>query len=511
MAATRRALLSVSDKTGLVELGVGLVENGFELIASGGTARTLREAGLAVISVSDVTGFPELLGGRVKTLHPAIHGGILAQRTEGHLAELDAEGLSPIDVVVCNLYPFVKTVADPNVTFEEAIEQIDIGGVTLLRAAAKNCAHVTIVCDPADYVETLAIIGSGDETETWRRRMAKKAFAQTAAYDVAISGWFAKETDIEDAPDALPARLSPIAERDLVLRYGENPHQEAALYAWTDRPLPFKKLQGKALSYNNLVDLDGAWAAIDAFTAPTVAIIKHTNPCGLAVGENLVEAFGRALESDPVSAFGSIIAVNRTVDVALLDAIGKLFVEVLAAPAFTEDALAWLARRKKNCRAVELTLGAEHGLQLRTIRGALLAQTYDDRDVTTDEWTVPTAKKPTEAQMADLALAWRAAKAVKSNAIIFVKGNATVGVGAGQMNRLESVQIAARQAGEKAHGAVLASDAFFPFADGIEAAAAAGIVAVAQPGGSIRDAEVIAAADRLGVAMVFTGVRHFKH
>ena len=242
MSAKRRALLSVSDKTGLTELGRGLVENGFELIASGGTARTLREAGLAVIAVSDVTGFPELLGGRVKTLHPAIHGGILAQRSDAHLAELDAQGLSPIDVVVCNLYPFVKTVADPDVTFEQAIEQIDIGGVTLLRAAAKNCAHVSIVCDPADYADTMAIIASGDETENWRRRLAKKAFAHTAAYDVAISAWFAKETDLEQAPEALPSRLSPIAERSLVLRYGENPHQEAALYEWTDRPLPFKKL-----------------------------------------------------------------------------------------------------------------------------------------------------------------------------------------------------------------------------------------------------------------------------
>ncbi len=505
----RRCLLSVSDKTHLVDLGRRLVDHGFELVASGGTARALREVGLAVTAVADLTGSPELLGGRVKTLHPAVHGGILAERSPAHLAELEQQGIGPIEVVVCNLYPFADTVAREGAGFGEAIEQIDIGGVTLLRAAAKNCAHVTVLCDPADY--PLA----GLATPAERRRLAAKAFAHTHAYDAAISTWFAEQVEADQRsfggphPD-LPARLTVEAERSQVLRYGENPHQEAALYRLAGTQLPFTCLQGRALSYNNLVDLDGAWLAIDPFDEPTVAIIKHSNPCGLASGADVIEAFGKALASDPISAFGSIIAVNRPVDVPLLDAIGKLYVEVLAAPGFTPKALDWLKKRKKNCRAVQLDLAAPHAPQMRTIRGGVLVQSADTRDATPDAWTVATGAVDADT-MAELVFAWRAVKAIKSNAIVITADRATVGVGAGQMNRLESVRIAAAQAGEKAQGAVLASDAFFPFADGLEAAAASGVRAVVQPGGSIRDAEVIEAAERLGVALVLTGVRHFRH
>lgn len=502
---SRRALISVSDKTGLAELGRRLAERGFELVASGGTARALAAAGLSVVEVSDVTGYPELLGGRVKTLHPAVHGGILAARTPAHLAELEGQGIAPIEVVVCNLYPFAETVAQAGIGFADAIEQIDIGGVTLLRAAAKNCAHVTVLCDPDDY----GLAGEADGTQ--RRRLAAKAFAHTQGYDAAIAAWFAGQVDTEEAPAALPARLTLSAERVEVLRYGENPHQSAALYRPAGAALPFECLQGKALSYNNLVDLDGAWAAIDGFQEPAVAIVKHSNPCGLAVGRDPVEAFHKALASDPISAFGSIIAVNRPVEVGLLDAIGKLYVEVIAAPGFSDDARAWLARRKKSCRAVRLDLRAPHGPRVLGVRGGLLVQTPDTLDARPEAWRPVTDVEVDRATLDELVFAWRAVKAVKSNAIVIARDGATVGVGAGQMNRLESVRIAAAQAGQKARGAVLASDAFFPFADGIEAAAAAGVRAVVQPGGSMRDDEVVEAAGRLGLAMVFTGVRHFRH
>jgi phosphoribosylaminoimidazolecarboxamide formyltransferase/IMP cyclohydrolase len=510
MTTLRRALISLSDKTGLVEFGQALAHAGVEIIASGGTARMLLNADVPVKSVSDMTGFPEILGGRVKTLHPAVHGGILTRDTEADQAELAALNIGAIDLVVCNLYPFEKTVADPNVTLADAIEQIDIGGVTLLRAAAKNCARVTVVCDPQDYTGVLSAIEGGIESEH-RVQLAQKAFIHTAQYDAAISGWFADHTGQSGAHESLPARFGMAAEQVQVLRYGENPHQSAALYRWERGALPFEQLQGKALSYNNLVDLDGALDAVYPFEAPAVAIIKHTNPCGLAIGEDLCSAYKKALASDPISAFGSIIAVNRPVDLALLDAIGKLFVEVIAAPEFSEEALEWLARRKKNCRAVRISDMAPPAVQIRSSRGGLLLQTMDRKAADPSSWRCVTKAQPTDEQLADLEFAWTAAKAVKSNAIVIASDGATVGVGAGQMNRLESSKIAASLAGEKAKGAVLASDAFFPFADGLEAAAACGVSAVAQPGGSIRDDEVIAAADRLGIAMVFTGVRHFKH
>ena len=384
MTTIKRALLSVSDKTGLVELAQGLSERGVELVASGGTSRLLRESGLTVTSVADLTGYPELLGGRVKTLHPAVHGGILSRDSDADRAELAGHNLAPIDLVVCNLYPFEETVARPDVTFADAIEQIDIGGVTLLRAAAKNCSRVTILCDVADYPSMVEQIDQGIDAQ-WRVSMGRKAFAHTARYDAAISAWFADQDD-EQGHDALPARHAPAAERQQILRYGENPHQEAALYSWEGEALPFTKLQGKALSYNNLVDLDGALDAVQAFEEPAVAIIKHTNPCGLAVGEDLIDAYKKALASDPVSAFGSIIAVNRPVDIGLLDVIGKLFVEVIAAPSFSAEALEWLGKRKKNCRAVRIDDITAPQVQVRTIRGGLLLQTMDNRPATPEEW-----------------------------------------------------------------------------------------------------------------------------
>lgn len=496
-----RALLSVWDKTGLVELGTALRAHGVELVASGGTARALSDADLPVTTVADLTGFPHLLGGRVKTLHPAVHGGILARRTPEHLAELKAHGLGPIDIVVCNLYPFTQTIAQPDCSEADAIEQIDIGGVTLLRAAAKNFESVAVLSDPADYAGFVEQLSAGDVD---RRALAKKAFRQTAAYDAAIASWF---TD-----DALPAEIFVHGVRAQTLRYGENPHQVAALYRFADAKPAFEQLQGKALSFNNIWDLDAAWAMPHGFEKPAVAIIKHTNPCGLAVADDPVAAFLKALACDPISAFGSIIAVNRTVTAAFVDALGKLFVEVIAAPAFDDDALAMLARKKKNCRVMRgLTTHRARPIQVRSVADGLLVQTWDSGAVDEAEWRVVSKRAPTDAEWADLRFAWIAAQHVKSNAIVFGKDGATVGVGAGQMNRIDSVRLAAWRSGEKAQGASLASDAFFPFADGIEAAAEAGITAVIQPGGSIRDAQVIEAVDALGLAMVLTGRRHFRH
>jgi phosphoribosylaminoimidazolecarboxamide formyltransferase/IMP cyclohydrolase len=502
----KTALLSVSDKTGLVEFASALADKGVRLIASGGTAARLVDAGLTVASVSSLTGFPEILGGRVKTLHPVVHGGILATRSTTHLEELESHGIGPIDMVVCNLYPFAQTVADPNVTFEAAIEQIDIGGVTLLRAAAKNCAHVTVVCEPADYGTVLEGLDSFDEQG--RRVLALKAFRHTAAYDQAISTYMNSITGAEAGLADVTMQTNQLVS---TLRYGENPHQTAGVYLPDGAVLGFEVLQGKPMSYNNLIDLEGAWQAVSPFERPAVAIIKHTNPCGLAMADDLETAFARALKSDPISAFGSIIAVNRTVTESLLEKIGKLFVEVLAAPDFTEGALAWLAAKKKNCRATRMSKTVQQPMQYRSCLGIHLVQNADVEASIPSEWQVCTEKKPTDAEMMDLRFAWEVARNVKSNAIVMVKDEATVGVGAGQMNRLESVCLAAKQAGDESKGAVLASDAFFPFADGLEAAASSGVSAIIQPGGSIRDNEVIDAANRMGIAMVLTNRRHFKH
>ena len=506
----QRALLSVWDKTGLIELGQGLAALGYELVASGGTARALQAAGLEVTQVGAITGHPEILGGRVKTLHPAVHGGILARGTAEHLAELASHDIAPIGVVVCNLYPFEATVADPEVTELAAVEQIDIGGVTLLRAAAKNFERVAICCEPARYGELLEGLQAGTLDRETRRRYALAAFRHTARYDVAISGWL--EAQIA-GPDTLPEVVSVRATRERFLRYGENSHQRAAVYRIDGRPAAFEQVGGlKPLSYNNFVDLEAAWAMPAAFDRPAVAIIKHTNPSGLAVNDDLLVAFDRALACDPVSAFGSIIAMNRPVTADFVRRMGKLFVEVIAAPAFDDEALEILGRRKKNCRLMRWTGQAALPQRvLREISGGLLVMEADQKGVVEDEWTVVSARQPTAEELRDLRFAWTACKHVKSNAIVFCKDEATVGVGAGQMNRVDSVRIAAWRAGETAKGSVLASDAFFPFADGLQAAAEAGLTAVVQPGGSIRDEEVIEAANALGMAMVTTGTRHFLH
>lgn len=505
-----RALLSVSDKSGLVPFAHGLAALGMELVASGGTARVLREAGLDVTEVADVTGSPEILGGRVKTLHPAIHGGILARPTDADLAELDQHGIGAIDVVVCNLYPFRETVARPGVTEAEAIEQIDIGGVALLRAAAKSFARVAVVVDPGRYDEVLAGLRDGTLDSEGRRRLALDAFRHTAAYDAAIQGWLSGEVE---GDDALPPVLHLVAHREQVLRYGENSHQQGARYRLEGLPAAFEQVGGlKALSYNNLADLEAAWSMAAEFERPAVAIIKHMNPSGLAVADDLTSAFDRAFACDTVSAFGGILAANREIDAAFVHRLGKLFLEIIAAPSFTEEALATLAAKKKNCRVLRWT-GAcpAPSLQISALHGGLLVQTPDPKGVSHDGWQVVTDRAPTEAEARDLAFAEVACKHVKSNAIVLCKDEATVGVGAGQMNRVDSVRIASWRAGDRAKGSVLASDAFFPFPDGVEEAANAGVTAILQPGGSIRDDEVIEAANRLGLAMVTTGIRHFRH
>lgn len=504
-----RALLSVSDKTGLVEFARQLHSAGVQLVASGGTARQLAAAGLPVTAVEELTGFPEILDGRVKTLHPAIHGGILARRTTEHLDELARHHLAPIDLVVVNLYPFQRTVTQPGIELAEAIEQIDIGGVALLRAAAKNHEFVTVVCDPADYAPVATAFAAGGADATLRRKLALKAFRHTAGYDAAISAYLAEQSEGDDElPSVVRLDLFQIQRN----RYGENPHQQGGFYGYAGEQPPFEVLHGKEMSYNNWLDLDGAWQAAQDFPQPTVAIIKHGNPCGLASAPSLAAAYDNALASDPVSAFGGIIAVNRPFDEEIAGRLGDLFAEVVAAPAFTPEALE-LLRKKKNLRIVRWTGTPLRPLSVRSIFGGVLVQEVDrsQADMDPAAWRIVSRNQPTPEQLADLAFAWRVARHVKSNAIVYVRDQATVGVGAGQMSRVDSVMVAGHKAGERAQGAVMASDAFFPFADGIEAAAQHGIAAVVQPGGSMRDDEVIAAVDRLGLVMAFTGTRHFRH
>ena len=512
----QRALISVSDRTGLVPFAQKLHDAGVELIASGGTAAQLGDAGLRVTPTEALTGFPELLDGRVKTLHPAIHSGILARRTQEHLGELAQHGLLPIDLVIVNLYPFQQTVADPGVSLAAAVEQIDIGGVALLRAAAKNFESVAVVCEPADYDRVAqAISDSGLDADT-RQALALKAFRHTAAYDAAISNFLARQQPQEEPRsqdhDTLSAQIRLDLERVQVMRYGENPHQQGALYRFSNSSPAFEQLHGQEMSYNNWLDLDGSWQAAQNFDAPTVAIIKHSNPCGLASADTLACAYDNALASDPVSAFGSIISVNRPLDKATAERMAKLFVEIVAAPSYDEDALT-LLQRKKNLRILRASGTAPHPLSIRSVYGGALVQELDRShdDLDPANWRIVTQNRPNATQLADLAFAWRVCRHVKSNAIVYVKDRATVGVGAGQMSRVDSVMLAGHKAGEKARGAVMASDAFFPFADGIEAAAAHGIAAVVQPGGSIRDEEVIASCDRLGLVMALTGTRHFRH
>ena len=501
----KRSLLSVYDKTDLVDFARSLAQKGVQLVASGGTARVLSEAGLAVRAVSDLTGSPEILGGRVKTLHPAIHGGILSRRTPGDRDQLDRLGWSEIDLVAVNLYPFEQTAAKPEASLEEIIEQIDIGGVALLRAAAKNFSHVVVVCDPADYGPLLAEVEArGDVSPEMRRQLAVKAFARTAVYDAAIQRYMASGETL--LPETLLLGLRKLAD----LRYGENPHQRAALYAppGVAGPLGGQLLQGKPLSYNNLLDLDAAWRAASAFDRPTIAIIKHLGPCGIASAGRLADAFPPALAGDPVSAFGSVIAANRPFDGATARALGDLFVEAIAAPAFTPEAGEVLSTRK-GCRLIVVGPAISSEVEARSIRSGLLLQERDEGDDA--EWQVATRRAPTEAEWESLRFAWRAVAHVKSNAILLAQGEAAVGIGGGLPSRVDAVRLAAAKAGDRADGAVMASDAFFPFPDGVELAAQAGVTAVVQPGGSVRDAHVIKAADRLGLAMCFTGVRHFRH
>ncbi|GAB4454711.1 MAG: bifunctional phosphoribosylaminoimidazolecarboxamide formyltransferase/IMP cyclohydrolase [Anaerolineae bacterium] len=504
---SKRALLSVWDKTGLVDFARGLSAAGVELVASGGTATALQDAGLPVRTVEDLTGLPSVLGGRVKTLHPAIHGGILARDTGEDTATLAAQGWGAIDYVVVNLYPFEQTVAEPGVTHAAAIEQIDIGGVALIRAAAKNAARVTVLVSPEDYGAVLEeVCAHGETLPETRARLALKAFRRTAAYDAAIAAYLGAL-----APDggALPETLTVALPRAEALRYGENPHQQAALYAPAGvGPLGGTLLQGKALSYNNLLDLDAAWRCAADFDGTAVVIVKHLSPCGVAQADTVTEAFKLALASDPVSAFGGVIAARAPFDRDAAEALGDLFVEAIAAPGFTEGALEALARRK-NCRLLAMGDLPAPPFELRAVRGGVLAQTPDADQG--EAWRVVSQRAPTDAEMAALRFAWKAVAHVKSNAIVFALGRATVGIGGGLPSRVDAVKLAAAKAGARAQGAVMASDAFFPFADGIEAAVDAGVTAVVEPGGSVRDDEVIAAADRLGVALVFTGVRHFRH
>ncbi|MCR5870403.1 MULTISPECIES: bifunctional phosphoribosylaminoimidazolecarboxamide formyltransferase/IMP cyclohydrolase [unclassified Sphingomonas] len=517
----RRALLSVSDKTGIVELGQALAAKGVELVSTGGTSKVLREAGLEVRDISDLTGFPEMMDGRVKTLHPVVHGGLLAVRDDaGHMASASEHAIGMIDLVVVNLYPFAQTVAK-GASRDEIIENIDIGGPSMVRSAAKNHAFVAIVTDPADY----AVVATGETTLDDRKRFAAKAYALTAQYDSTIASWFAFADQGEKFPETLPL----VFKRGEELRYGENPHQSAALYLPAGPATPgiaqAEQLQGKELSYNNYNDADAALELVSEFRdgPPTVVIVKHANPCGVATAETLVDAYKAALACDSVSAFGGIIALNRPLDAETAKAITEIFTEVVVAPGASDEAKTIFAA-KKNLRLLicgELPNPTRPGLMLKTIAGGALVQSRDNGSVTQDALKVVTQRAPTDQELADCLFAWTVAKHVKSNAIVYAKDGSTAGVGAGQMNRLESARIAAwkaKDAAEKAGwsqprtiGSAVASDAFFPFADGLLAAVEAGATAVIQPGGSIRDDEVIAAADGAGLAMVFTGMRHFRH
>jgi phosphoribosylaminoimidazolecarboxamide formyltransferase/IMP cyclohydrolase len=504
--AMKRALISVSDKTGVVDFARGLTEAGFAIISSGGTAKALDEGGVAVHRVADLTGAPEILGGRVKTLHPTIHGGILAdRRKDAHVVELADHGIDPIDLVVVNLYPFEQTVARPEVTEDDAIENIDIGGPAMVRAAAKNWQSVAVVVTPDHYDIILdEIKDSGEVSLDTRRTLAVEAFRHTCAYDAAIVDYFGSD-------ETWPDRLVVSATKLMDLRYGENPHQEAAFYSTGEEQglAAAEQLHGKALSYNNLLDTNAAYELVSELDEFACAIIKHSNPCGVAVASSIDEAYVRAYECDTTSAFGGIIALNSLCTQSAADAIAKIFCEVVIAPSFEPGALEVLSA-KKNLRILQTPLFTSSDIEVRRVAGGLLLQTPDGPDDATGAKVV-TKAQPTEEQLADLRLAWTVVKHVKSNAIVLVRDGAAVGVGAGQMSRVESTQLAARRAGERAAGTVCASDAFFPFRDGLDAAVEAGAVAVIQPGGSVRDDEVIEAADEHGIPMLFTGRRHFRH
>ncbi len=517
MAGIKRALVSVSDKTGVVEMGKGLEALGAEILSTGGTAKALRDAGVKVIDVAAYTGSPEILDGRVKTLHPKIHGGLLGRRSvSAHVEQMRQHHIDPIDVVVVNLYPFEATISKPNCPFEEAIENIDIGGPSMLRSAAKNHEDVLVVVDPKDYPRVLEAIKEGGVTPALRRELAMKVYQHTARYDSVIAGYLERQT--RGPETKFPAILSLQFERVDILRYGENPHQQGAFYRELNAKEPSvsrgKILHGKAMSYNNFLDANSALELVKEFDETAVAIIKHNNPCGVALGSTPVEAYVKARATDPVSAFGGVIAFNRSVDLVAAKEITSTFVEVVIAPGFAEDALAEL-KRKKDIRLLDvgpLSKAGPEGYDLKKLVGGLIVQ---DRDLgrlpDIKTLAVPTVRKPTDEEYAACAFAWIVCKHVKSNAIIYGRPGQIVGIGAGQMSRVDSVKLAAMKAQSPVKGCVMASDAFFPFRDGIDAAAEAGITCVIQPGGSIRDAEVVKAVDEHGMAMILTGMRHFRH
>ena len=513
-----RAIISVSDKAGVADFTKGLSKLGFEIFSTGGTKRALAEAQVPVESVSEITGFPEILDGRVKTLHPAVHGGILARRElPSHMEELAKNNIETIDLVAINLYPFIQTVSKEGVTLDEALENIDIGGPTMIRAAAKNFPSVIVVVDPADYQPLLERLREGNLDLAERKRLAQKAFQHVAIYDTAISQYLGQETEI------LPEEMTIALRKRYGLRYGENPHQSAAFYAeqsvgekkatgitWA------KQLWGKEISFNNILDADAAWGVVTDFSAPTVAIIKHTNPCGLASYDDITEAYRRAFSGDPVAAFGGIVAANRVVTLAMAEAIGKTFYEIVIAPEYQKEALE-LLKKKRDLRILIAELPPGYGkaelsyLDFRRVKGGFLAQNSDSVPEDNVNLKTVTERQPSKAEIEDLLFAWRAVKHVKSNAIVLAKDKTLLGMGAGQPSRIVSAEIAKEKAGEKAEASVLASDAMFPFPDVVEAAAAAGITAIIQPGGSIRDEDSIKAADKHNIAMVFTGERHFRH
>ena len=508
-----RALLSLSDKTGLPEFARGLAALGWELVSTGGTARTLREAGIAVRDISEITGFPEMMDGRVKTLHPKVHGGLLAKRDDPeHMKALEEHGIGEIDLVAVNLYPFRETAAREGVTPDAVIEQIDIGGPSMVRSASKNFASVYVVVDPADYARVLATLEASDDDLDLRRLLAGKAFAHTAAYDAAIADWFSAQRE-EHFPETIQLPL----QRKQALRYGENPDQRAAFYI-EQRGRGLDALVqhgGKELSFNNLLDLDGALLATDPFgDEPCCAIIKHTTPCGLATGTDALDAYRKALACDPVSAFGSVIAFTVPVDQAAADAVASLFVECVVAPEFSPEAIEALGR-KKNLRVLAgKARWAPGALDMKRVRGGMLVQDRPAASIGNEKWQAVTERQPTSEEARDLLFAWRAVASVKSNAIVLARDGATIGIGAGQMSRIDAAFIAvhkARSAGHSTEGSVIGSDAFFPFRDSVDQAAEAGVRAIVQPGGSVRDPEVIAAANEHGIAMVFTGARLFRH
>ncbi|NAO99194.1 bifunctional phosphoribosylaminoimidazolecarboxamide formyltransferase/IMP cyclohydrolase [Halomonas sp. MG34] len=508
----KQALISVSDKTNITTFAQGLVDLDYDILSTGGTLKALKEAGIPAKAVDEVTGFPEILGGRVKTLHPFIHGGLLAKRSDAdHMNQLEENNIAPIDMVVVNLYPFKQTLQKEGVSGDEIIENIDIGGPTMLRAAAKNFADVAVVVNPSDYETVIAGLRADSFGKAERKKLAAKVFQHTANYDAMIARYFSEETE-----EAFPETYTVTYEKVQSLRYGENPHQQAAFY---QNPLhkgwslaAATQLHGKELSFNNIQDANAALEILSEYKEPTAVAVKHMNPCGIGVSDNLASAFARAYEADSISIFGGIVACNREVDAETAKQLSEIFLEIVIAPGFTDEAIEILTQ-KKNIRLLDLPMqdGDKGYHKLTTVKGGMLVQDNDAGEVAKDALTIPTKRQPSDKELTDLLFAWKAVKHVKSNAIVLAKDNQTVGVGAGQMNRIGSAQIAITQAGEKTNGAVLASDAFFPMPDTVEAAAAAGVTAIIQPGGSKRDQDSIDVCDEHGIAMVYTGMRHFKH